>query len=310
MVRRKKHDQATVSFHFLQREKRKKGKNVVTDPFTPTEFNQLCTSVEAQPWPDTSDREILSKLRDGSLVPFRDFHRVDDRLAHGRFSNAYTGHAFENSDHGKIAAESVNQRLFHYILYHSDDGRIFVGAQYLGHYGGYERLRYGLVKHLPASKGTRSYSFRRELNDKTSLTAKEVILSVTSKGRDDEDNRLTKKRVLVLKRDGKDDHEFSEAAREDLLPIMSEDLASKKDILRDYLVGKNLISADDDDLKDCVVVVDIDGKEERLHVIGESSFATKYPLSVPYNIDGHPQPEPTLTAMLKLLDREIIENLA
>jgi hypothetical protein len=305
---RKKHDRASVSFHYLQRETAHQPENII-HPFSQDEFDKLCANIEGQPWPDVKDEKTLRRLRAGTLVPFKDFHRDNDRLALGLFSNAYTGHAFENSDWGKIEADSVNQRLFHYVLYLDEDGKIFVGTQYLGTYGGYDALRYGLVKHLPVREGVRSYSFRRELYNPKDVRTKEIRISIAAKSRDDEDNVLRRKRVLVLQRENRKDLEFERVARDSFLPIMASDAKFKRDEVVDILAKNALMVADDEEIKDCSLLADIDGREQILRVLGDSQFATKFSLGVPYNADGHPESGPTRRAMIETLKKQIIANL-
>jgi hypothetical protein len=309
-MRRRGRDIATVSFHFLQREREVRGDQEV-DPFTPAEFDRLCSNIQNQPWPDLDDEETRERVRFGTLVPFRNFERVSPRIARGTFQTSYSGHAFHNSEKGKIAAQSLNQREFQYLLYLSDRGQIFVGAQYLGNYGGYDALRWGLLRHMPSRAGVRSYSFRREVYDPRLVKAKEIRINIASAtGRDDEDNVLTKKRMIVLQREGAGDEGFEDAARENFFPIMSSDAPDKKDRLIELLSDNNLMSADDEDVKNCVILAEIDGREKRLHVIGDSNFATRFPLQVPYNIDGHPEYDPTAEAIINTLRREIIASMA
>lgn len=308
MVRRRK-DLATVSFHFLQREKGDAEPRSVV-PFTLLEFQQLCSNVENQPWPDISDIETKNRVGAGALVPFRNFKRESDRLVFGTFQTAYTGVAYHNSDKGKIPADSLNQREFLYMLYLSENGQIFVGAQYLGNYGGYETLRWGLFRHLPSRAGARSYSFRKEVYDAKLVKPKEIRVNIAAIGRDDEDNVLTRRRMVVLQRNGVLDGAFEDAARDQFLPIMASDSDDKKDRLVQIMSDNHLMSADDEDIENCIMLANIDGREKRLHVFGENHFATRFPLSVPYNSDGHPEFDPTVAAMRRALENNIISPLS
>lgn len=285
---RPRRDLASVSFHFIQRE-RGIGDNAQVRPITLEEFTALCENIESQPWPDADDIETKERLKSGTLIPLRNFSQLNERTAIGTFQTSYTGHAFHNTEKGKISADSLNQREFLYILYLSEDGRVFVGAQYLGNYGGYEALRWGITRHLRSREGIRSYSFRRETYDPRLIKPKAIKVNISPRVRDDEDNVLTKRRVIVLERDGVGDEAFEDAARDQFLPIMNSDDPQKKETLIRLLSDNDLMSAADEDVSNCVMLAEVDGAEKRLHVIGDGMFATRFHLNVPYNIDGHPE---------------------
>ncbi|MDO6416601.1 hypothetical protein Q4F19_19615 [Sphingomonas sp. BIUV-7] len=307
MARRSK-DLASVSFHFLQRETEDRNGSII--PYTTDEFDFLCSGIENQPWPDFDDEAQKERLRIGTLVPLRNFERVNSRIASGTFQTSYSGHAYHNTEKGKISAQSLNQREFLYVLYLSDDGKIFVGAQYLGNYGGYETLKWGLTRHLHSRAGLRSYSFRRDIHEAHTIRPKEIRINIMASGRLDQDNVLTKKRVVVLQRSGGKDEAFEEAAREVFLPFVSSDDPGKIAALGQMLSANHLMSADDEDVQNCVLIADVDGREKRFHVIGDSQFATKLHLSVPYNIDGHPEYSVTAQAMVSMLHSQIIDAVA
>lgn len=307
---RRRRDFASVSFHFLQREEGSGGDNPRVQAISEDEFNALCDGVQNQPWPDTEDEATKEQLRNGLLVPFRGFERINERIAIGTFQTSYSGHAFHNTEKGKISATSLNQREFLYLLYLSEQGKVFIAAQYLGNYGGYESLRWGLTRHLRTRSGIKSYSFRRETYDPAIIRTKSIRVNISQKVRDDQDNVLTKKRVIVLERDGIHDEAFEDAARDQFIPIMNSDDPQKNEALAQLLGHNNLMSAADEDVVNCVMIVDIDGKEKRLQVLGDNHFATRFSLNVPYNEDGHPEFAPTVRAMQAALMQQIIEPLA
>ena len=191
--------------------------------------------------------------------------------------------------------------------YLSDDGRIFIGAQYLGPYGGYETLRWGLARYLPTREGVKSFSYRRDLFDPGEVNAKEVRINVSQKSTDlHHDNSLTSKTVIVLKRESRKDVNFAEAVRRDVMPIFSADAENRKEQLAKVLSDTGLISVDDADIDGGVIIADVGGYEKRFNFIGDSSFATRFSLDVPYNADGHPKSAETIKKILERLDQEII----
>lgn len=223
-------------------------------PFTLDEFSTLKERVENQPEPDLDHEATFNQVRNGILVPFKNVQPIDSRTFTGQFRVPYSGHSFVNSEKGKIAAESLNQRDFHFVAYLSDDGKIFIGAQYLGPYGGYETLRWGLARHLPSREGVRSFSFRRDLFDPSEVNAKEVRINVSQKSTDlHHDNSLTSKTVIVLKRESRKDLNFAEAVRRDVIPIFSADAVDRREKLAKVLSDTGLISVDDADIDGGVI---------------------------------------------------------
>lgn len=298
----------SVSFHYLK---------YLDDPqdtdtargFTEGEFEALLTSIADQAPLDLGEALILERVRSGNLIPFSDFHLDGKRCAFGRFKAPYSGHSFENSDKGKIEASSVNQRLFNFMLYHTNDGRIFAGAQYLGNYGGWGHLSNGLKGFFDQKNKIQSTSIRKQGNLFEHVYPKEIKITVSKKSESiDKKNILTQEQVITLRR-GKDGQEFEKETRRSILSILTKPLDKRGDELRKVLQDSGLQEFDDYDIEDCVVVADIKNGTKRYHIFENGLQATRFALAVPLDNDGHPIIEPTRNAMKQVFIEQILPDL-
>ncbi|QZD91903.1 hypothetical protein K3162_10110 [Qipengyuania xiapuensis] len=277
--------------------------------YSDAEFQQLCDSIKGQPAPDLTDPITYERVRSGYLIPFYDFKPEGKRLAFGRFKAPYTGHSFENSDHGKIEAYSINQRLFNYMLYHAKDGRIYAGAQYLGNYGGWKHLANGLKSFFDQKNKVLTTSIRSQGYAFDKVYPKEIKLKVSKKSKSiDGKNVLTNQQLITLQK-GADGQQFEQAARSGILSLMKKPLEQRGEELRKALKAAGLQEFSDYDIEDCVVVVDITGGSKSYHIFENGLRATKFYLNVELNEDGWPFMEPTRTEMKKAFKEHVLEEI-
>ncbi len=72
------------------------------------------------------------------------------------------------------------------------------------------------------------------------------------------------------------------------------------------LKENDLIEVNDEDVQDCKVIALLNGKLKTIHMLDDSNFATRYPLDVQLNSDGHPEYAPLKEKAIALLKREIV----
>jgi hypothetical protein len=136
-VAQQKHEAVSVSFHYLRRTAKQDNGTYLGVPFSKDDFGQLFTSLQSKPTINLNDPKSADKVRFKQDVPLEQIFRVDERTIFGLFKAAYWGHAYENTAKGTIPADSISLRPFHFLLYRSEAGEIFLAAQYLGLFGGY-----------------------------------------------------------------------------------------------------------------------------------------------------------------------------
>ena len=132
MARRRKKEEVSVSFHYLFREMENRAGEVDQKGFSQSEFDNLVQNLLDFPQVDLSEEDVIDRLIFKRFVPIEKVTKINSRTAFGVFRSAYSGHAYDNSEKGKISADSVSLRPFHFLIYLSDTGRIYLAAQYLG----------------------------------------------------------------------------------------------------------------------------------------------------------------------------------
>jgi hypothetical protein len=306
---RPKKETVTVSFHYLMREGADGGDEEIK-PFTQEDFENLLKSIAEQPMPDMTNQSTFERVRYGSLVPFSELKRKNARCAFGKFKAPYSGHSFENSEKGKITADSVNQRTFNYLLYLSNNGRIYVGAQYLGNYGGWLPLSGAIKKFLGQPSKIASASFRNELAYLEGASPKEIEVSIHRQpDKISADPSLVRKTKISFQREEKGD-QFEQDTKDNLFPLFGKNSSTIKKELVKSLKKNGLTEISDDEITDCVMIAEVNGKEKRFYFLDQINIATRFPIDVSIDKDGHPDTDQTQDKMYKLLEKEIISKIA
>lgn len=297
----------SASFHYLARMKKEKNSEPEVIPFTQREFDALCDQIIAKPIPNLDDTTVLDRVMYRLEVPMERPNRLDDRTIFGVFRGAYSGHAYDNSARGKIPANSVSLRPFHYLLYLGESGRIYIGAQYLGQFGGYASLERAVRNMLPDAGSIASHSFRASgsyyknaqptevrvkfVNDSKSLVGKPTF---TSAG------------VVAFKKISKGDG-FEHSVAEGIFPLIGKPPADVKKGMAALLSQGDLMEVNDQDIEEVTVLATVNGRRNTaIHMIEKDGFATKFPLDLDVNDDGHPHYEHTADAMISVLDTQIL----
>ncbi len=304
-------ESVSVSFHYFEKGIRKDDGSFDRSPFSKNEFSELVNKIQAQPEPDLDNANDFDGLKFGRLVPFLDLEEIDERTLFGRFRSAYWGHSYENTEKGKIAAESLNLRDFCFLLYHSEDGCFLLGCQYLGNYGDYTSLSRTLMRHIGLGPNVQSRSFFSEAEDFKNSIPQEVRVTLSSNSKDlASSNVFNTGSMLAFKKTGKDDT-FEITVRDKILSLVGQSEAAIKKQVAALLSKNELFSVADEDIRDCVVTVR--KKKSRgtktIYLFGQSSRATKFHLDVQLDGDGLPILAIAKKKMLKKLDEEIINKV-
>lgn len=305
-VASKKTEKVTTSFHYLVKRGEEDG---TFDGFSHSEFEKLLDGIENQEEVDLADPITLERVRFGRVVPFSQFEKKDGRTAFAKFKAPYSGHAFNNSEKGKISAESVNQRTFDFMLYYAKDGKIFVGAQYLGNYGGWLPLAYSLKQILGDPSGIAASSFRNDLIYLENAHPKELRVNIHRQAkRLAEDPTVAAKAMVAFQRVERGDR-FETETKKSLFQLFgkSPDLI-KKHLIKE-LKNNGLTEIDEDEIENCVVIADVNGREKRFYFLDQLNVATRFPVHVGLDDDGHPFEGPLRKKMLDLLEDQIVSKL-
>lgn len=305
----KKREEATASFHYLVRETRSEGETPEPKPFTEAEFERFCDSLVAQVDVDLTDPETCKRIKGALNAPVEKCEMVDTRTVFGVFRALYTGHAYENTDVGEIPDSSVSLRPFFFLAYLSESGRIYVGSQYLGTFGGYGKLERTLRFFLPDKDRIASVSFRHDATSYRGATPRELRVNFSRKPTEiTGTQKFGQRGAMALKRTSSKDEEFNTTVSTKLLSILGQSDAVLKKAIADMLEGNDLIALRDEDIEDCTVIATVNGRSKTINVIEAGYFATRFPLEVATYIKGHPDRAAAKTAMLKLLKDQIISR--
>ena len=125
MARTVRNEHVSVSFHRLVKERRLPDGEVHVESFSEADFKALGRSLENFPSVDIKDPLTQEKLRYKTLVKINSVEIVDSRTIFGRFESPYSGHAYDNSEKGKIPANSISLRPFFFIIYPVYAGLVF-----------------------------------------------------------------------------------------------------------------------------------------------------------------------------------------
>ena len=305
---RLKRETVSVSFHYLTRIV---DVGLATEhfvPFSQVEFTQLSLNLRSKPVLDIRDVTIADQLRFRDEIPLEKIVEIDNRTVFGIFKASYSGHVYENNVRGQIPAESVSLRPFHFLLYFSESGRIYVGTQYLGQFGGYEAFRSALFKSLPDKKGVFSRTFRQGGVDVSKVQAKEVQVELLSRSSSiASSNVFTKSGMVIFRKRDKDDGFEGQVTKGILSPLGRARGDIKTEIAKILSQGQ-LIDVKDEDIEDYIVVASVNGRKKNIYMLEDGNFATKFPMNVSLGADGHPPYSQTRDAMVKVLSDEIIAS--
>jgi hypothetical protein len=254
------------------------------------------------------DEEVRDKLRYRNMVPIEQVTLESPNSAFGVYRGAYWGHSFDNTDKGKIPADSINLRPFYFLLYLSQSGRIYVGVQYLAQYGSYIALKNTIERFLPAYKKVVAHSFRFDAPSLEDLEPKEIRVHLSSKSDSlASDNVFGESALVAFKRKAPGDA-FTQEVKKKLIPFVGTSADKVKKAVAAVINDSALMDVDDDDIVGCTIFGEVKGRPRTVYMMGQGVFASHFPLTVSFNDDGYPQYDPTKKAMFETLAEQIISR--
>ncbi len=302
---KQKKEAVSVSFHHFQWRPDEDGGQ--PRGISQSEFDSLVQGITNSSQLDVADAAIQSSIRAGELLPFYDVERETSQLLFGSFDAAYLGHAFVNSEKGKIEANSLNLRRFGFLLYLASSGKLYVGTQYLGNYGSYGDLRSAIKRLLPNGSRTLDFAYRDDSLEIGNLVTKEIRIEIASGSTISSDAKLGARRVLVLRPDEKE--KFSREIANKFFDMLSDTSLTKRSKIKALLREVDLQIAETDEIESAKMIVTAGRNQQTLYLFDGANFATKFPLDdVQLNQDGHPEAQPLRKAMHHSLAARIISR--
>jgi hypothetical protein len=306
MVRRKK-EEVSASFHFLLRATTGARGNQIIVPISITEFEALFKKMQSQREFDKTNEADIDRLRLRNEAPLSNLKMENPRIITGTFLASYWGHAYDNTHKGRISADSVNLRPFHFVLYLAEGGRLYVGCQYLGLYGGYEPLKKTLTGMMPVSKEIQSRSIRLGASYYRNAQPKEIRVDIANRSRSLTSRSSTGgKMMIALSRADKDDP-MVERVRSHILPLFGKKQGDIKKAVAAFMNQSEVVAIADEDVLNCTVLAEMNGKQATIHMFENGLHATKFPINVPVDEEGHPANKETCKAILDVLNSHVIQ---
>ncbi|HUD30314.1 MAG TPA: hypothetical protein VMQ93_15705 [Novosphingobium sp.] len=305
-----KKDAVTVSFHYFDRAEVIDGETT-SKGFEVAEFDALASDLIALAPLDLKDERVQADVRRKVAVPVENVELVNSRTLFGVYRAAYWGHAYENTAVGKVPADSINLRKFYFILYLAKDGRLYLGVQYLGHYGSYEGIKNSILSHLLNNRNIVAHTFRQDSAMFEDVEPNQVNVTVARKGDDIATGSSFGKAALVtFKKAGRKDTEFADEVKRRLIPVMGTNMSKVQKAASAMVRDSGLMDVADDDIADCTVIGRIDGKQKTVYMMGQGLFATQFNIATTYDEDGIPHAAPTRQKMLETLEKRVIAVIA
>lgn len=305
---KKKQEEVTCSFHYMVR-KEINGREPTPIPFSKDEFGSLCTSLCKQVDIDLTKKETCDFIKNTESWPVEQCTRLNERTLFGRFRSLYSGHSYDNTDVGEVPQNSVSLRPFFFLLYLSESGRIYVGSQYLGQFGGWVGLFNTLRTFLSKEKDIFSISIRDERYFLENAIAKEIIVKFSKKPRTiDSTPKFGDRGEIVFKRQSKDDTNFKEKVSKNILSKIGDPSANIKKIVSDIVSESEVLEICDDDIEDCTILAISNGKKHTINVLDTSNAATRFPLNITKFDKGHPDKTQSQEEMSRILRDRIISS--
>lgn len=308
MNKKHKNEEVSISFHYLKREKDSDTEKKEELAFTKDEFEGIHQGLLDIKKLDVTEDEIMDELRFRKLAKIEKIEKTDNRTVTGIYKASYWGHSYENSLKGIIPADSLNLRPFFFMLYLSESGRIYLASQYLGNYGGYTAIKNSVISKLANKHGVVSCSFNIGNLNIESAISKEVEITYSRKSKHiTGKNIFGKTGALSFRKENKNDG-FESIINDKFLSLRSKPHNEIRKHISSLLKESNLMEINDDEIENCKVIALINGSRKVIQLLEGNNYATRFPVNILMNDDGHPVYETLKQEATKLLVNEIISR--
>ncbi len=308
MSKQANREDVSLSFHYIKRVKPKKdGKKNEKEahPFTAEDFDSLFEGLEKQRDKDIENKDFLVQLRRRNQATIEAVEK-EGKFISGIYGNAYSGHEYENTEHGTISADSLNIKPFFFQLYLSDNGEIFVTSQYLGNYGGYTTLASTIYYLLGDSSNLKTVSFNTNRAYAVDGIPTEVEVSYSKKGSNIEaDNSYGQAGVFAFRKPEGDDS-FSQKVRDDFFSLFSKEEKDRKKEIARIMADHNLYEITEEDIDDCKILAKVNKRTRTIQIFDSMNRASRFPVEIEVDKSGHPPYNELKLKAKDLLKNEII----
>jgi len=305
-VLHKKSD-VSISFHYLIRNISEEKDEVVETPISEEEFEYLFENLRGVKMANLQDEETETDIRFKKLVALERLEKFNGRYITGVYKTSYWGHSYENTEKGEITASSLNLRPFYFLLYLSESGRIYIGSQYLGSYGGYTALKNTILRCMKQSNQIMVRSFNSTYDQLEGAQPKEVEIQIARRSESiTSGNFYGQAGAFAFKKQHKDDG-FEEKTSNGFLKHLFKSKSEIRKGIAKTLQQNQILDVADDEIQGCKILVQLEsGRKQIIQLLDHRHFASRFPAEVPLQDDGHPHYEMMKTISIEMLKEQII----
>ncbi|OKH86368.1 hypothetical protein [Thalassospira sp. TSL5-1] len=308
MAKRNRSTQISASFHYLVKQ-RKSEPDAEDTGFTKQEFNKIVNHIKKIDPVDLNDLAEIEKVKRGENVPFISHEEIKENTHFGCFEGAYYGQEYRNSKVGRIDPESLNLRKFCYLVDYRRDGKILIGTQYTGNYGDYDGIKrcfQHLLRNNEYKITSRTFtSIRHEIGDGEPVELKVNIRRPNARAGGP--TIFSSSAMISIKRADYGD-DFGDDVKQTLAQIKG-DKAARKGALAKLMNNGEILEIDDDDIQGCSLLMSHNGSKHTVYLLGDSKFATKFPLKATVDANGLPYQNQVRVEMLRVLNEIVTPGL-
>ncbi|MCE4225353.1 hypothetical protein HCU64_16475 [Methylobacterium sp. C25] len=159
---------------------------------------------------------------------------------------------------------------------------------------------------LPDYDDIKAHTYRLDSINLSKAEAKEVRITLSRHSSSiAKPNVFSQSSIITFKKHSRDDG-FEGEVSQKLLPFFGRTNSDIKRVVAEVVNQNELIAVQDTDIQDCTIIAKVNGSKKTIYMLDSGSFATKFPLNVTLDADGHPDFQETQKEMLRVLGTEII----
>ncbi len=310
MAKRQRTTHVSAAFNYLVKSiaNEEDPDNPVEEGFSEEEFEVILRRIrDTRPLNDGND-EVIAAIKAGVDLPFNHFEEPARGTFFGEFEGAYYGQRYRNNILGVISAESLNLRVFNYLVTRLRDGKILIGVTYSGMYGDYDGIRKCFSALLRGNYSIRSKTLKSisgEIGGGQPISLQLTYRKHRERG---ERKPLFGSSGVIAIKNSDFGADFEEKVADVARNVRGTEV-QRKNALMEAISQGDLLELDADDIIGCSVVVREEKRQRTVYFLGENNFATKFPLNVNADGEGLVDREQVKAEMMRVMREKIIPLL-
>jgi hypothetical protein len=308
MAKRQKTNIITTSFHYLTKTHRDEGNSELSydTGFSAEEFQRIVARISNPAEIDDNDEKTIQRIKLGQDLPFTKYEVVDEAIHFGDFEGAYYGQQYRNNRAGVISADSLNLRVFHYLVTLLRDGKILVGVSYNGQFGDYDGIRQCFSYLLRGAGTIASRTIKNVAHELGDGRPIDIKLTFRKASERPEHRNLFGRAGMIAIKGTEYGADFADDVNR-MAKTTKGTVEDRKKYIAELVNESGFMELDDDEIMGCTALVrEKNGRTKTVYLLGENNFSTKYALDVVPDIDGIPDRNKVRDEMVRIMRTRII----